>query len=690
MKKNLNIHDLLESVAPGIWRVRYGEPEAITPVTVRQSEVRMTIPPSASAAPFGPEQMEFRTTARGCVVTLPFAREEGLYGLGLQLKSHLQTGKKKTLRVNSDPISDTGDSHAPVPFYVSTAGYGVLVDTSRYASFYLGTHTPSDQWEARNQEKSRAIAEGTTELYRLRAISNRVVVDVPVAQGVDIYIFAGPTMGEAVQRYNLFSGGGCLPPMWGLGGWYRCHGQSTAAEVEALGEQLRQAQLPFDVLGLEPGWHSHAYPCSFQWSPERFPEPDALIATLRSKGFRLNLWEHAFVHPASPLATAIRPYCGDEMAFDGLAPDFLMPEAQRIFADYHEQALIAHGVSGFKLDECDNSDFIGSPWSFPEWTQFPSGVDGEQMHSLLGIRYQHTLDVAFRRNGQRHYSEVRSSHALAAALPFVLYSDLYDFRDFLRGLVNCGFSGLLWCPEVRHAVSVEDLVRRVQTVVLSPQALVNAWYIRNPPWVQSDALSAADAEQATGLVRQAFQLRMKLLPYLYTAFARYWQAGRPPFRALVMDYPDDHSVWDIDDQFMIGEALLAAPVAPGQKERNVYLPKGDWLDFHTGQKYEGGRSIIVPTPLAHIPLFVREGTVLPLAEPVQHVDTDTVFQITPTVYGKESAAGTLFEDDGETYNHEAGAAAWIQFAWSRSATPQITRTKELPFSRYAMREWRVM
>lgn len=678
----------ITEIAPGVWRLRYGEPEKITPVSVRQSKMKTAGLPVVSNPPFGPEKVKFRTDTRGCVVTLPLGEEEALYGLGLQLKSHQQNGKKKTLRVNSDPVADTGDSHAPVPFYVSTAGYGVLVDTCRYASFYLGTHVSIDLWEKRAKEKQQAIAEGTEELYRLRPVAGRVVVDIPTAHGVDIYLFAGPSMGQAVQRYNMFSGGGCLPPMWGLGGWYRCHGKSTAAEAGELADRLRKDKLPFDVFGLEPGWQSQTYPCSFQWSQERFPEPDAMIADMQKKGFRINLWEHAFVHPESPIASAIRPYCGDEMAFEGLVPDFVTAEAQNIFADHHERTLISHGISGFKLDECDHSDYISWAWSFPEWTRFPSGVDGEQMHSLLGIRYQQTLEGAFRKHGQRHYSEVRSSHALAAGYPFVLYSDLYDFRDFLRGVVNCGFTGLLWCPEVRHAVSVEDLVRRIQAVVLSPQALVNAWYIRNPPWTQGDTMSAADAAQATDLVRQAFELRMRLLPYLYTAFARYCQEGRPPFRALVMDYPDDKAVWKIDDQYLIGDALLAAPVTPGQKERTVYLPRGGWFDFHTHQRYDGGVSISVPAALDRIPLFVREGTVLPLAEPVQHVAKDTVFKITPTVYGQDGAIGFLFEDDGETYAHETGAASWIQLELSRTGEEHVTRTRKLPFRRYEFGPWR--
>ena len=138
------------------------------------------------------------------------------------------------------------------------------------------------------------------------------------------------------------------------------------------------------------------------------------------------------------------------------------------------------GVSGFKLDECDNSDFTGG-WSFPEASQFPSGVDGEQMHSLFGLRYQSALWQQFQQRKQPTYSLVRSSGALASPYPFVLYSDLYNHRQFVRALVNSGFSGLLWCPEVRDAKNEEDLLRRLQTVVFSPLAMINGWYIPNPP-----------------------------------------------------------------------------------------------------------------------------------------------------------------------------------------------------------------
>src|SRR3984957_17011666 len=140
------------------------------------------------------------------------------------------------------------------------------------------------------------------------------------------------------------------------------------------------------------------------------------------------------------------------------------------------------------------------------------------MHSVFGLRYQMTLREEFRKRQLSTYCLVRSSGALAAPYPFVLYSDLYNHRDFIRALANSGFSGLLWCPEVRDAVSVEDLLRRLQSVVFSPLVMVNGWYIKNPPWKQlnrkeNNADQLMDNWQTTeSRCREIIGWRMQLVP----------------------------------------------------------------------------------------------------------------------------------------------------------------------------------
>jgi alpha-D-xyloside xylohydrolase len=246
-----------EEVLPGVWRFGFGTTEKVTPVKTRHyppASQRLETLPKAGDCPLA---VTAAISERGVQVHAPLAPGEMSYGLGLQFQSFQQRGFKKRLRVNADPAMDTGDSHAPVPFYVTTRGYGVLIDTARYATFYMG----DTKRKADGAKAGEPTGKGA-----------EVLIEVPEAAGVDVYVFGGPTLCQAVQRYNLFSGGGPLLPRWGLGFWYRGQSDYSETNVLELAAEFRQRQIPCDVLGLEPGWQTHAYSCSYVWS-KKFPTP---------------------------------------------------------------------------------------------------------------------------------------------------------------------------------------------------------------------------------------------------------------------------------------------------------------------------------------------------------------------------------------------------------------------------------
>ena len=626
-------------VHPGVWRATLGSPEAFTPVSSR------FIPPQTAAfgrlsrvasPPLG--NIDGAVTKRGSTVRLPLRSEEMIYGLGLQFMSFSQRGKKKVVRVNADPKMDTGDSHAPVPFYVTTAGVGILIDTARYATFYFGDARPKPT------EPQPVSSESVDPNYTHNLQDNdegRITVEVPRTTGVDIYLFGGPTMLEAVQRYNVFSGGGHVPPEWGLGFWYRMDARTTQQSGLALAKEFRNRNIPCDVLGLEPGWQTHAYSCTFVWNKDRFPDPQGFVKSARELQYKVNLWEHAFTHPASPLFPSLLPHSGDYGVWGGLVPDFAGKEACESFGEYHGKMFIDEGISGFKLDECDNSDYTGG-WSFPELSSFPSGVDGEQMHNVFGLRYQQAIWEQFRKRQQPTYGLVRSSGALAAPYPFVLYSDLYNHRDFIRALVNSGLSGLLWCPEVRDATSVEDLIRRLQSVVFSPLAMVNGWYIKNPPWKQlnRDKNNAGelmdDWEAVEAQCREIIGWRMQLVPYLTAAFQRYAENGTPPFRPLVLDYPRDEYLHAVDDEYMVGDRMLVIPLFAGEASRKAILPEGAWHDFWTGASVTGGVEFSIPSTTAKIPVYVKAGSIVPWANVAPSAGHPDTRRLTARIYGDGS------------------------------------------------------
>jgi alpha-D-xyloside xylohydrolase len=582
------------------------------------------------------------------MIQLPLRPGEEIFGLGLQFLSLAQRGKKKIVRVNADPRIDTGDSHAPVPFFVTTEGIGILIDTARYASFYFGDARPRPKRPESSVSETNPDPNYTSNLEESAA--GLITVDVPHSAGVDVYLFAGPDMLNAVKRYNVFAGGGVVPPEWGLGFWYRHEAHATQQSVLALAKELRESRIPCDVIGLEPGWQTHSYSCTFVWDEDRFLDPASFVHTAATMNYKVNLWEHAFTHPASPLFPEILPCSGDFGVWGGLVPDFAGERAREAFGGFHGKTLIDMGVSGFKLDECDNSDFTGG-WSFPECSSFPSGADGEQMHSVFGLRYQMTIWDQYRKRNQDTYGLVRSSGALAAPYPFVLYSDLYDHRGFIRALVNSGFSGLLWCPEVRDAVSEEDLIRRLQSVVFSPLAMVNGWYIKNPPWKQLNATKnnagdlLEDWQNLEARCREIIGWRMQLVPYLATAFQRYAEDGTPPFRALVMDAPQQKPLHAVDDQYMMGDRMMVAPLFAGEPGREVVFPEGNWHDFWTGQTLQGS-TVFVPASTERIPVFVKGGSIVPWADIGLFAGAPETRRLTVRVYGDGSLPFAI--RDGES------------------------------------------
>ncbi|HWT73455.1 MAG TPA: TIM-barrel domain-containing protein [Mobilitalea sp.] len=654
----------MEKVANGIWKVTIGEAEQWTPTAVQKFPIKKDVLeklPVRAEKPYALKDMKCEVGARGITITIPMDTAEDIYGFGLQLKSMNQAGRKRIIKVNSDPPADTGESHAPVPFYISTGGYGLFVNSFRYITFYMGTVTDKGISQNMKQENEPHKEFSESALYALKRAkeTRKIIIEIPGVKGIELFFFAGDVK-EVVQRYNLFSGGGCLPPMWGLGMWYRPYGGCNQDTILELARQFRDEKMPMDVLGLEPGWHSHSYSCTYKWS-SLFPGHQEMIDQLSKEGYKLNLWEHIYIYPAAPFYEQLMEYSGDYEVWNGLVPDFATSEASNIFEKYHKNEFVENGIRGFKLDECDNSDYNPSNWSFPDSTRFPSGMDGEQMHMAVGTLYQNLIYRIFREKEIRTYSQVRSSGALAAPLPFVIYSDLYNHRQFIRGMVTSGFSGLLWAPEVRDCLNVNDLLRRLQTIVFSEQALFNSWRIPSPPWKQVDIDKnlagewMESAENVTSTCRRFFELRMQLLPYLYSAFVEYHKWGIPPIRALVMDFPEDEQVRNIDDEYMLGKSLLICPLTMEDgTSRQVYLPEGTWHQFFTGEIIEGGRTLNILAEYDQIPVFVRDNSIIPLAKPVSCVKQDTVFEIQMKDFGTGSAEFILYEDDFESFTYEKG------------------------------------
>ena len=688
--------------APGVWHAAIGTPEKLTPLGVVGASPKLDALRAMGEAsfPFEGDCIATERVSGKTVARLPLEADEEIFGLGLQFLRMNHRGRTRYLRVNSDPVQDTGETHAPVPFYVSSRGYGVLADTARIATIHCGSCPRKD---AKHPPKLRDRARDDD--WQSTMLGDEVEVVVP-AGGVDLYVFAGPLMLDVVRRYNLFSGGGVIPPRWGLGFWHRVHYQYNAEQTLAEAREFRKRGYPCDVIGLEPGWHSKSYPCTYEWGADRFPDPRGFVETMSAVGFRVNLWEHPYVSPEARIHPKLEKLSGSHTVWGGLAPDYTLAEAREILKRQHDEEHVSIGVSGYKLDECDGSELTGSSWMFPAHATFPSGHDGEQLRQVYGLLFQKMTAELFRKRDRRTYGLVRASNAGASALPYVLYSDLYDHRQYVRALCNSSFSGLLWTPEIRGAESAEEWVRRMQVVCFSPMAMLNAWGMSVQPWSFPDVAK---------IVLDIMQLRMRLMPYFYSAFARYWSDGTPPFRAMALEpgmartRPQGASssadltvhayglsqTTDIDDQYMAGDSILVAPLFAGETSRQVVLPEGDWHDFETGERFEGGRKITVTCGVEKLPLFVREGGIIPMMPALEHAPAaGEAVPLEVRHYGAANGSFRLFDDDGETFAYERGQYCWrtieVVVSSDGKRRASISAAREGWRSSYGEITWRFM
>jgi alpha-D-xyloside xylohydrolase len=265
-----------------------------------------------------------------------------------------------------------------------------------------------------------------------------------------------------------------------------------------------------------------------------------------------------------------------------------MPQAVQLYKSIFTKQHINPGISGYKIDEVDGYD----NWLWPDVASFPSGIT----HSRCGKDLPAVAkpdSILVQEKNIRTYGLVRGSNAGASSMPYVIYDDYYNHRDFITALCNSSFIGVLWTPEVRSSPTAEEWLRRMQAVCFSPMAMLNAWSDGTKPWTYPEV-----EQQVTAVAN----LRMQLLPYIYNAFAQYHFEGKPPVRAMNLadgfNYTGEatsgelNSVTnpyplaikqDIKDQFLLGDDLLVAPLFAGDKKRNVILPKGNWYDFYTGR-----------------------------------------------------------------------------------------------------------
>jgi len=657
-----------DSPAPGIWKTSIGDLDneiRYTDIAADKPQMEGLLALPRVNFPFNEGQIAYLMSSDNKImVRVPAEGDEKLYGFGLQLDGINISNRVMTLNVDHWSRGG-GRTHAPVPFYISSRGYGVFINTARFVKAYVRNGNRKDS-PNNPPPVDRNPIPGETQPRPWRSDLSSDAVEIQIhGEGMEIIVFSGNSMLDIVSRYNLYCGGGAMPPLWGLGFWHRVHAHFGAEQTENEVKEFEENDFPLDVIGLEPGWMTKSYPCTFEWQKKRFPDPSAFVQGMLKQGIKINLWENPYLSPESRIYDNMYPLSGSHLVWLGIVPDYTLGEARKILTDQHSQDHISIGVSGYKIDEVDGYD----NWLWPDHATFPSGISAEIMRQSYGLLMQNMIyNDLFKVHNTRTYGLVRASNGAASGYPFVIYSDAYRHSQYITGLSTASLCGILWTPEIRDAENDREWLNRMQTVCFSPMAMLNAWYSGKKPW---------SYDEVTEPVREVIKLRMRLLPYLYTAFSDYNRKGIPPVRAMILEdgfllndeliegklnselnpYAEGKIIEQID-QFMFGPSIMVAPFYERQAiERKVQLPSGNWYDFYSGRLAGNGEMITITAKELNnkTPLFVKEGAIIPmLSQTVNNTRDAFGHPLEVRIYGRTEGNYDLYEDDGESFDYRKG------------------------------------
>ena len=484
-----------------------------------------------------------------------------------------------------------------VPFFVSSAGYGLFVHTS----------------------------------YRTRLsfadVSSRAVQGAVESSGLDLFFIGGGSVQSIVSAYRRLTGVPALPPAWSYGTWMARMTYFSAEEALAVANGMRRGGFPCDVIHLDTGWFRTDWRCEWEFSPERFPDPEGFLREMKRMGFRVSLWQLPLVTEGTKLFDLARDkkYIAPgtqpplESKFDdarGCTIDFTNPEAVQWYKGLLRRLLKA-GAAAIKTDFGETIDMEASY----------RGMDAARLRNIYCLLYHRAAFEVTREIYPDGIIWARSGWAGSQRYPVHWGGDAAATWDGLAATIRaglqiglCGFAfwshdvpGFHSLPSFMNDRPADDLfVRWTQVGVFTSHLRFHGSSAREP-W---EYPAIAD------VVREWLKLRYALIPYLLREASDAVANGMPIFRSLVFHHDDDPVAWTIEDEFYCGSKLLIAPILNVSGVRDVYLPSGEWIDFWTGEEVHGPLMLRrVEQPLERAPVYVRSGSRVPFyPEPVACTD----------------------------------------------------------------------
>lgn len=525
-----------------------------------------------------------RTTDGGweCDLNPVLHCDEHIYGLGERFTEFDHRGQ--CIRMwNYDTLGCRDHTaYKNIPFYVSSRGYGLFINSCEPVVFHVGD-------------------EACGSLH----------VHVP-APAMEAYLFVG-TPREVVSAFMQLTGPAALPPDWSFGLWYSSgfQGASATAMLEDA-EQFRARHIPCDVIHFDCYWLRDDMWCDFEWDEKMYPNHVGMLEQLHAMGYKICLWINPYVTIRTQMfeegaqkgyflkTPQGEPYTADQ--WHGLLSpcailDVTYPEAVAWFTAKLRR-ILREGVDVLKTDFGEE---------IPADAVFHNGLTGLHMRNAYANLYNTIVYNTVKQEKGAGMVWGRSGSAGMQKFPVCWSGDprsCYEsMASTLRGGLSLAMSGVtFWSHDMGGFygdVTPEVFVRWSQFGLFSSHSRLHGTSSRQP-WHYGP--------RAEAIVSEAIRLRYRLMPYILRTARECVERGEPFLRPLCWAHPEDKTTAGLWDEYYFGDALLVAPVFGGDgARRDVYLPEGDWVDFHTGTAYKGGAWYTFHCPLETIPVFRRCG-----------------------------------------------------------------------------------
>jgi alpha-D-xyloside xylohydrolase len=538
---------------------------------------------------------------------------ECVYGLGERFTAFVKNGQVVDLW-NEDSGTSSEQAYKNVPFYLTNRGYGVFVNHPERVSFEVAS------------EKVE-----------------RVQFSVP-GEYLEYFLIYGPSPKEVLTRYTALTGRPALPPAWSFGLWLSTSFTTDYDEetVTSFIKGMADRDLPLHVFHFDCFWMKAFHWCNFEWDSRVFPDPAAMLKRLKARGLRICVWINPYIAQRSALfdegvegGYLLKRPNGDVWQWDrwqagmGIV-DFTNPDARNWFGD-KLRALVDMGVDCFKTDFGER---------IPTDVVYFDGSDPVKMHNYYPYLYNKTVfEVLEDRLGEGEVTLfARSATAGCQQFPVHWGGDctatFESMAESLRGGLSLCLTGFgFWSHDIggfEQTASADVYKRWCAFGLLSSHSRLHGSGSYRVPWLFD--------EEAVDVLRFFTKLKCQLMPYVFGRACEAHAAGIPMMRAMMLEFPGDPACDTLDRQYMLGDALLVAPVFAPDGVVDYYLPEGRWMNFLTGQVVQGGRWVRETHDYLSVPLMARPNSVIPVGANEQRPDYDYADGVTFHVFELQEGA----------------------------------------------------